>query len=71
MTTVSRLFAGFAAFALVLAGLSAVAPSSARAQSETFGGPLLAAAIFSAVAIVTFIAIDEDGDDDEEAPQSP
>ena len=68
MTLASRLFAGLAAFALVLTGLSALAPSKAQAQSET-AGALLAVGIFAAVAVATFVLVDEEGDDEE--PQSP
>jgi ABC-type Na+ efflux pump permease subunit len=67
MKIAPRLFAGLAAIALVLAGVTAVAPSPARAQSET-GGTLLAVAIFAAVTVAAFALIDEEGDDE---PQSP
>jgi len=69
MKMTSRLFAGLAAFALVLAGVTTFAPTPARAQAET-GATLLAVAIFGAAAIAAFVLIDEEGDDDE-APQSP
>jgi hypothetical protein len=68
MTIAPRLFAGLAAIALVLAGVTAVAPSPARAQGETTGA-LLAVAIFAAVTVAAFALIDEEGDDEE--PQSP
>lgn len=67
MSISSRLFAGLAAFALVLAGLATVAPAPARAQS---GEAVLAVAIFAAATVAAFVLIDEEGDDDEE-PQSP
>jgi hypothetical protein len=68
MKITSRLFAGFAAFALVLTGMAAFTPTPARAQSET-GGTLLAIGIFAAATVAAFVLIDEEGDD--EAPQSP
>ncbi|HTM95426.1 MAG TPA: hypothetical protein VL100_06390 [Croceibacterium sp.] len=68
MKITSRLFAGLAAIALVLAGMTAFAPTPARAQSET-AATLLAAAIFGAATIAAFVLIDEQGDD--ESPQSP
>jgi len=67
MKITSRLLAGLAAFALLLGGLTAVAPTPARAQSET-GSTLLAVGIFVAATAAAIILID---DDDDEAPQSP
>lgn len=68
MKITSRLFAGLAAFALALGGVSAFAPTPARAQVET-GGTLIAIGIFAAATVAAFVLIDEQGDD--EAPQSP
>lgn len=67
MKITSRLFAGLAAFALVLTGMAAISPTPARAQSET-GSTLLAVGLFAAAAVAVFVLVDEDGD---ESPQSP
>lgn len=68
MKITSRLFAGLAAFALVLTGFAAFAPDTARAQDKTTG-TLIAVGIFAAATVAAFLLIDEEGDD--EAPQSP
>jgi heme/copper-type cytochrome/quinol oxidase subunit 1 len=70
MKLTPRLFAGLAAFTLVLAGVTAIAPSSARAEEDQTAETFLAVGIFAAVTVAAFALIDEDGDDDE-APQSP
>ena len=68
MTIASRLYAGFAALALVLAGITAVAPSPAKAQSETTTALLIGAAVTAAV-VVAVVALGSNGDDED--PQSP
>jgi hypothetical protein len=68
MKIASRLSAAVAALALVLVGLTVVAPSTARADDA--GEELLAFGIFGAAAVAAIIAIDEQNDDDEQ-PQSP
>lgn len=69
MKITSRLFAGLAALALVLGGLTAFAPTPARAQGESGGSALIAVGIFAAATVAAFVLIDEQGDD--ETPQSP
>jgi hypothetical protein len=68
MKIASRLSAAVAALALVLVGLTVVAPSTARADDA--GEELLAFSIFGAAAVAAIIVIDEQNDDDEQ-PQSP
>lgn len=69
MTIASRLSAALAAAALVLGGIAVVAPGTARAAPLT-GEAAIAAALFAAATVATFVLIDEEGDEDE-APQSP
>jgi ABC-type uncharacterized transport system YnjBCD permease subunit len=69
MKITSRLFAGLAALAMVLGGVTAFAPTPARAQVAETGGTLIAVGIFAAATVAALVLIDEQGDD--EAPQSP
>lgn len=67
MKIASRLSAVAAALALVLVGLTVLAPSTARADDA--GEELLAFGIFGAAAIAAIIVIENQNDDEE--PQSP
>lgn len=69
MTIASRLFAGLAAFALVLVGMAAVAPSSAQAQ-RTVPTALIAGIVVTATVVTAIVLLDK-GDKDDEEPQSP
>jgi hypothetical protein len=62
----ARLFAGLAVFALMLAGTSVVAPTSAKAAGEELTALLLGLGLTAAV-VVGVVALD--GEDEE--PQSP
>ncbi len=73
MTIASRLSAGLAAIALVLAGLVAVAPSPAQAQGAkavTSTALLIGGAITAAV-VTTLVLLGNDDGNDDEGPQSP
>lgn len=68
MTIASRLYAGLAALALVLAGVATVAPSPAKAQSETTTA-LIAGALITVVIVSAVVLLDDE--DEDEGPQSP
>jgi hypothetical protein len=68
MTVASRFYAALAAFALVLAGVTTVAPTEAKAASGAttaiIAGAVVTAAILGAVVLL-------DSAEEDEAPQSP
>jgi hypothetical protein len=71
MKTVSRVFgghllAGLAVFALLLAGTSVVAPTSAKAAGDELTALLIGLGLTAAV-VVAVVALDEE----DEQPQSP
>jgi hypothetical protein len=69
MTIASRFYAGLAAFALVLAGFTAFAPSAARAQQGVTKGALIAGVLVTATVIAAVALVG--GNNDDEGPQSP
>jgi hypothetical protein len=70
MTIASRLYAGLAAFALVIAGMALVAPSAAQAQIRAVPGALIAGVVITATVVTAIVLLDKGGDDDD-GPQSP
>jgi hypothetical protein len=71
MAIASRLYAGLAAFALVLAGIAVVVPSTAQAQ-RAVPGALVAGVIVTATVVTAIVLLDNGGgDNDDEGPQSP
>jgi len=73
MTIASRISAGLAAIALILAGLVAVAPSPAQAQGAkvTSTALLIGGAITAAVVTTLVLLGNNDDENDDEGPQSP
>jgi uncharacterized membrane protein YkvI len=67
MKIASRIYAMLAAFALVLAGVTAVATTEAKAASETTTAIIAGAVITAAIIGAVFLLDSED----EEEPQSP
>lgn len=70
MAIASRFYAGLAAFALVLAGMAVVAPSTAQAQ-RSVPGALIAGVIVTATVVTALVLLDKGSNDDDEGPQSP
>lgn len=69
MTVASRLYAGLAALALVLVGLTAVIPMPAKAQDRETETALIAGAVITAAVIGAVVLLDDE--DEDEGPQSP
>ena len=65
---VGRLFAGLVAVALLLAGISVVSPTSAKAQGVELGALIVGALVTTSVVLALVVL---DNEDDEEEPQSP
>lgn len=69
MTIASRLYAGLAALALVIAGIATVAPTPAQAQNRDTTTAVIAGVVVTAAIIAAVLLLDDE--DDDEGPQSP